>query len=76
MIYNFIYVPIDSYKRNYVVLCKQDLFGYNIIRRNRSKNKNKIKRYILGCRNSLKLIRSSVPGVWFGSKPWHPDKRL
>ena len=38
MIYNFIYVPIDSYKRNYVVtvLCKQDLFGYDIIRRNRS----------------------------------------
>ena len=50
MIYNFIYVPIDSYKRNYVVLGKHDLFGYNIIRRNRSKNKNKIKSYILGCR--------------------------
>ena len=66
MIYNFIYVPIDSYKRNYVVLCKQDLFGYNIVRRNRSKNKNKIKSYILRCRK-FKANKIICPTclVWF-----------
>ena len=46
---NFISVPIDSNKHNYLVLCKQDLFRYNIIRRNRSyKIKIRIKSYISG----------------------------
>ena len=63
MIYNFICVPIDSYKRNYVVLCKQDLFGYNIIRRNRSKKK----KMVLFCSNYAKNFDSTIrQGLVYG----------